>query len=428
MSPDPTSTARADDENPRPGKLQVRTIPIPAVEDLLALLPSHDAVSWVREGEGLIGWGEAARFEVDGAERFSRASRWWARLCAEASVDDSVMRPGSGAVVFASFAFDSRPGSSVLVVPRVVVGMRDGKAWLTVMSTEGEPEDVELAVTATPPTPGHVSSDVAGRQIGQWKASVTEAISRINAGELDKVVLARDVIVTSERPLDPRHLLNRLSSAFPGCWAFCVDGLVGATPELLVRREGDQITSRVLAGTVRSDEDSGEDGRLAQELLGSDKDQEEHSYAVTSVAAALSAHCADLVIPIRPSVLRLANVQHLATDVSGLLVDDTPVLALAASLHPTAAVCGTPTERAFNLIRRIEQLDRGRYAGPVGWMDANGDGEFGIALRCGAIEKSAPSRIRLFAGCGIVAGSDPASEVEESEAKLLAMRHALSSD
>ncbi len=424
----PTTASSPDHDQALAGQLRVVTKPISDVDDLLALLPSHDAVSWVREGEGLVGWGEAARFEVGGAERFSRASRWWARMCAEASIDDSVMRPGSGPVVFASFAFDSRPGSSVLVVPKTVVGMRDGKAWLTVMSIDEDPVTVELAPTNAPPTPGHVSSDVAGRQIGQWKASVTEAIGRINAGELDKVVLARDVIVTSERPLDPRHMLNRLAAAFPGCWAFCVDGLVGATPELLVRREGDQITSRVLAGTVRTDEDSGEDGRLAQKLLGSDKDQEEHSYAVTSVAAALSAHCADLVVPIRPSVLRLANVQHLATDVSGLLVDDTPVLALAASLHPTAAVCGTPTERAFNLIRQIEQLDRGRYAGPVGWMDANGDGEFGIALRCGAIERSAPNRIQLFAGCGIVAGSDPAAEVEESEAKLLAMRHALSSD
>ncbi|MGB3676735.1 MAG: isochorismate synthase [Candidatus Nanopelagicales bacterium] len=428
MSFEPTGPIRAEDDHHTSGQLRVRTIPITDVDNLLALLPSHDAVSWVREGEGLVGWGEAARFEVGGAERFSRASRWWARLCAEASVDDAVLRPGSGPVVFASFAFDSRPGSSVLVVPKVVVGLRDGKAWLTVMSTESEPPTVTVTATTAPPTPGRVSSDVAGRQIGQWKASVTEAIDRINAGELDKVVLARDVVVTSELPLDPRHMLNRLAAEFPGCWAFCVDGLVGATPELLVRREGDHITSRVLAGTVRTDEDSGEDGRLAQELLGSDKDQEEHSYAVTSVAAALSAHCADLVVPIRPSVLRLANVQHLATDVSGLLVDDTPVLALAASLHPTAAVCGTPTERAFNLIRRIEQLDRGRYAGPVGWMDANGDGEFGIALRCGAIEKAAPNRIRLFAGCGIVAGSDPAAEVEESEAKLLAMRHALSSD
>jgi len=421
-------------------RLRVSTSPIDESADLLSLLPSHDAVSWVREGEGLVGWGEAARYEVSGTERFSRASRWWTRVCASAQVSDSVMQPGSGPVAFASFAFDAQPGNSVLVVPEVIVGRRDGKTWLTVISpipsdTSSDSDqrdtgldDITLSVTDTPPTPGRVSSDVAGRQIGQWKASVTEAITRINAGELDKVVLARDVVATTEHPLDPRHLLNRLASAFPECWAFSVDGLIGATPELLVRRQGDQVTSRVLAGTVATDEDSGEDGRLADELRESGKNLEEHSYAVTSVAAALSTHCTDLVVPIRPSILRLANVQHLATDVSGLLVDDTPALALAASLHPTAAVCGTPTERAFAMIRQIEELDRGRYAGPVGWMDANGDGEFGIALRCGAIEPATPNRIRLFAGCGIVAGSNAAAEVEESEAKLLAMRHALSSD
>lgn len=398
------------------------------LDPLISLLPNTAAVSWVREGEGLVGWGEAARFEADGTERFSRAHRWWSRLCAEASVTDDVMAPGSGPVVFASFAFDSSPGRSVLVVPSIVVGRRDGKTWLTRMTVGEDFDPVDLENQDPVVAPGHVTADVAGRQIGQWKASVTEAIARINAKELDKVVLARDVVVKTERPIDARHILTRLTSEFPGCWAFSVDGLVGATPELLVRREGDRVTSRVLAGTVRSDEDSSEDGRLAQALLGSDKDQEEHSYAVSSVAAALSAHCTDLTVPIRPSVLRLANVQHLATDVTGLLVDDTPVLALAASLHPTAAVCGTPTERAFGLIRQIEQLDRGRYAGPVGWMDANGDGEFGIALRCGYVNASEPNLIRLFAGCGIVAGSDPMSEVAESEAKLLAMRHALGSD
>ena len=147
MSFEPTGPIRAEDDHHTSGQLRVRTIPITDVDNLLALLPSHDAVSWVREGEGLVGWGEAARFEVGGAERFSRASRWWARLCAEASVDDAVLRPGSGPVVFASFAFDSRPGSSVLVVPKVVVGLRDGKAWLTVMSTESEPPTVTVTAS-----------------------------------------------------------------------------------------------------------------------------------------------------------------------------------------------------------------------------------------------------------------------------------------
>lgn len=422
MTPSPRDPAH-------PGQLFVTTVPLDDDRELLELLPGAYALAWVRGGEGVVGWGEAARYELGGSERFSRANRWWARLCAAARVDDTVLQAGTGPVAFASFAFDSEPGRSVLVVPEVVVGRRDGKSWLTTISADQDGLPTPAIGEPTPiVNPGQIRSDVAGRQIGQWKASVTEAITAINAHELDKVVLARDVVATAERPIDPRHLLARLATEFPSCWAFSVDGMVGATPELLLRREDDRVTSRVLAGTVRSDEDRGEDGRLAQALLGSDKDQEEHAYAVSSVAAALSAHCTDLVVPIRPSVLRLANVQHLTTDVTGMLVDDTPVLALAASLHPTAAVCGTPTERAFAMIRRIEHLDRGRYAGPVGWMDANGDGEFGIALRCGEIDRQQPHRIRLFAGCGIVAGSEPNSEVEESEAKLLAMRHALSSD
>ena len=247
-------------------------------------------------------------------------------------------------------------------------------------------------------------------------------IGLIKAGELDKVVLARDVVATADGPVDVRHLLVRLAAAYPSCWTFSVDGLVGATPELLVRRTGDLVTSRVLAGTVRRRGDDQTDAGLARALLASDKDTEEHEYAVRSVARALAAHCTDLDVPSRPHVLELANVQHLATDVTGRLADSATVLALAASLHPTAAVCGTPTERAFALIAELEQMDRGRYAGPVGWFDRHGDGEFGIALRCARVEDD---QVRAFAGCGIVAGSEPADEVAESNAKLIPMREAL---
>lgn len=396
----------------------------------MRLLPASKALAWVRNDEGLVGWGEAARYEVSGYERFSRANRWWTRLCADAVVDNAVLCAGSGPVAFASFGFDQGSGSSVLVVPQVVVGRRDGKAWLTVITTDPEQSlsGLELRNAGDPISPGEITWESDQDRVELWRNTVNEAVTRINAGELDKVVLARDVSVRAQRPLDVRHLLTRLSTKFPECWTFAVDGLVGATPELLVRRDGDHVTSRVLAGTVGTDADIGEDGRLAQELLGSHKNQEEHEYAVRSVAASLSTHCTDLTVPDEPSILRLANVQHLATDVTGLLVDNINVLALAASLHPTAAVCGTPTERAFALISRIEGLDRGRYAGPVGWIDAHGDGEFGIALRCGEISREDPRRIRLFAGCGIVAQSDPQAEVAESEAKLLAMRHALRSD
>ena len=218
-------------------------------------------------------------------------------------------------------------------------------------------------------------------------------------------------------------MLSRLADDYPECWTFCVDGLLGATPEMLVRRSGHRVASRVLAGTVRRSTDSSADDRLADALLRSDKDLVEHRYAVESVAAALARHCTDLEVPDAPGLLVLANVQHLVTDVQGCWPTRSSAIALAASLHPTAAVCGTPTERAGAVIAQLEGMDRGRYAGPVGWVDANGDGEFGIALRCGSLEDDG-RRMRLYAGCGIVAGSTPDSEWAESEAKFAAMRHA----
>ena len=291
--------------------------------------------------------------------------------------------------------------------------MRGGQAWVTHVEPEGAPPLAfgSSAIGAADALVGAESLTAhftdGSRSVNSWQESVAEAVSRISAGELDKVVLARDLVATVDEPIDVRVLLDRLSEAYPECWTFAVDGLVGATPELLVRRTGDVVVSRVLAGTIRRSDDSGKDARLAEILLASDKDHEEHEYAVSSVAAALAAHCTDLDVPSRPRLLRLANVQHLATDVTGQLVDAAPVLALAASLHPTAAVCGTPTERAIAVIRELEGLDRGRYAGPVGWMDGRGDGEFGIALRCAQVDPDDSRRLRLFAGCGIVAGSTP---------------------
>ena len=194
---------------------------------------------------------------------------------------------------------------------------------------------------------------------------------------------------------------------------------------MLVRLEKGLVTSRVLAGTIRRTGDDEHDLALAASLARSSKDLEEHEYAVRSVADALRPHCSSMNVPESPFVLHLSNVMHLATDVAGVLHDDTSSLALAASLHPSAAVCGTPTSVADEVIAELEEMDRGRYAGPVGWMDAAGDGEWGIALRCGAYDED-PAQLRLFAGCGIVAGSDPESEVAESDAKLVPMRDALS--
>ncbi len=407
----------------------VRTVTLDGVaEDLLSLLPATGGHAWVREGTGFVGWGRAGRFAVSGPERFSRAQRWWSTWCERAQVDDEVGLPGTGPIAFASFTFDSGSQESVVIVPSVVVGHRDGRTWLTTVETEGPLVSHPTDPVRSARSAGPVRWQPGSRPVDEWADAVGQAIARIGAGELDKVVLARDIVADLSGPLDEPSMLQRLAHSYPECWSFSVDGLVGATPELLVRRDGDRVTSRVLAGTVRRRGDDSVDAGLAAALLASSKELGEHEYAVHSVADALAAHCTDLVVPPAPHVLSLSNVQHLATEVTGMLADGAPALALAASLHPTAAVCGTPTERAAALIREIEGLDRGRYAGPVGWMDARGDGEFGIALRCAAIEDSGRgpgTRLRLFAGCGIVAGSTPAAEIAESEAKLDAIRRAL---
>jgi menaquinone-specific isochorismate synthase len=327
----------------------VRTLAVDDPVHLLDRLPSDGAVAWVRAGEGLVGWGEAARVELSGPDRFADAQRWWSSYCSTLLVDDRVGCAGSGPVAFASFAFDPEPGRSVLVVPEVVVGRRDGKAWVTVVGDA----DPTLPLAALPEAPSGITYAEGSRSALQWQAAVRQAVARIVRGDLDKVVLARDLVASADRPVDPRHLLTRLATAYPTCWTFAVDGLVGATPELLVRRSGAEVTSRVLAGTVRRLGDDIADGELAAGLMDSDKDLEEHEFAVHSVAAALASYCADLEVPEHPRILRLANVQHLATDVTGRLVEATSVLDLAAALHPTAAVCGTPTDVALDLIREL---------------------------------------------------------------------------
>ena len=421
----------------------VRTVPLAddEVGVLLEHLPRQSSVAWVTGGAGgsdgeqtgFVGWGEAARLEVSGPERFSRAQRWWADWVDAAEVEDPVRTAGSGPVAFASFAFDPAATTpSVVVVPAVLLARREGAAWLTVVGGDRRSASALLADTraglthpvALPAVPESVRYSEGTRTVPQWRAAVAEAVRRIGVGELDKVVLARDIAVSCAAPVDARHLLLRLAATYPSCWTYAVDGLVGSTPEMLVRRIGTEVTSRVLAGTVRRSTDSGHDASLASALLASAKDHAEHEYAVSSVARRARPRTAP-TCPYRehPSLLRLrATSSTSATDLTGALADSSSVLALAASLHPTAAVCGTPAERALAVIRELEGMDRGRYAGPVGWVDSRGDGELGIALRCGLVEQST---LRLYAGCGIVAGSDPEAELAESQAKLVAMRDAL---
>jgi menaquinone-specific isochorismate synthase len=394
---------------------------------LLEVLPDEAPLAWVRRSEGLVGWGRAASVEIRGPDRFAQADRWWRDLLETAVVRDEVGLPGCGPVAFGSFTFAPESRPSVMVLPDVVVGHRSGKWWVTTVGVQGAlPPVVSLNGAPALRRPGLVAFADGARSGAEWELVVAQAVSRIGSSELEKVVLARDLVAEAPTPVDPRWPLSRLAENYPRCWTFCVDGLLGATPELLVRLELGLVTSRVLAGTIRRTGDDAHDLALAASLARSSKDLEEHEYAVRSVAGALRPFCSSMNVPETPFVLHLANVMHLATDVTGVAAGPSTSLALSAALHPTAAVCGTPTTAAAALIDEIEGMDRGRYAGPVGWIDSSGDGEWGIALRCAQIDPADPARLRLFAGCGIVAGSDPEAELAECAAKLLPMRDALS--
>jgi menaquinone-specific isochorismate synthase len=414
---DPLETAAA-------APLVVRTVRLELPDaDLLDVLPLDEPIAWLRRGEGMVAWGRAAELRTRGTTRFADANKWWTETTSRARVRDEVGEPGTGLVCFGTFAFADEPGESVLVVPEVVVGRRAGVTWLTTIG-HGTIETPAVRTVDRPAAPADVAFADGALDGERWMGAVADAVARINAGGLEKVVLARDLVATADAPIDVRWPLRRLADEYPMCWTFHVDHLFGATPEMLVRRERGLVTSRVLAGTIRRTGDDGADLALAATLARSSKDLEEHEYAVRSVAEALEPHCSSMNVPEAPFVLHLPNVMHLATDVAGVVHDAATVssLELAASLHPSAAVGGTPTTVATDLIAELEGMDRGRYAGPVGWMDASGDGEWALALRSAELHGDT---VRLFAGCGIVADSDPEAELAEAQAKFLPVRDAL---
>lgn len=415
--------------------LTVTTVTVDDERPLLDLVPPvADALVWVRDGEGLVAWG-AARTVVPGRgpARFDRADQQLQELAAAAEVRDEVELPGTGLVAIGSFTFDDDADGSVLVVPRVLYGRRGGVTWRTTI----DPPDAEPAPEPAPATSaastavGRVGADrprYAGSSLPDvlWLEAVATAVDRLGDGEADKVVLARDHAVWSHVPFDALAVASRLADRFPSCHTFVVAGLVGASPELLLWREGATIRSRALAGTAPRSNDEVADHELGEQLLASVKDRGEHGFAAASVREVLAPRCSDLTGDEVPSLLRLANVQHLATSFTGHLDDpEDPshrALRIVGELHPTAAVGGTPRPAARAMIRELEGMDRGRYAAPVGWADASGDGEWAIALRCAELSGA---RARLFAGVGIVPGSLPEAELEETRLKLLAMQRAL---
>jgi menaquinone-specific isochorismate synthase len=379
--------------------------------------------SWIRGGDGLIGFGEWKSTSVKGKNRFVDARKWWHEQLATLKIQNTVHGSGTGPILFTSFAFDPAEESK-LVIPELVIGKRGDKSWITWIGDKNQPS---ISILGNSKSNGEVVFEAGALSDSEWKNRVASAVTKIKNGDLEKVVLARDLIGKSTEAISKRNLITSLSKNYPSTWVFLVANLIGATPELLVRLNKSLVTSRILAGTIRKSGDEAKDLGLAASLAKSSKDLEEHEYAVRSVAQALEPFCSSTNVPESPFVLHLANVMHLATDVTGVLNDATTpidIFALISSLHPSAAVCGTPTQTASAVINELEEMNRGRYAGPVGWIDARGDGEIGIALRTGELSEDEKT-IRIFSGCGIVAGSNPEDELAESQAKLSPMRTAL---
>lgn len=385
--------------------LLATTTRVDAPADLLDAL-GPDGFAWVHDGAGFVTAGVAARL----------APRDAGDLLSNAVVDDPVGRPGTGVVAVGALPF-ADPASGALVVPARVTGVAaDGTAWRTDIVAAPGVHDLRAV--------GHRAvAAAAPPDRAAWRRAVAAVLDEIESGRVAKVVLAREVVIEDDARYDARLVLDRLRHAQPGCFVYGRlddgDDLVGASPELLVRRAGERVESRPMAGTIARGATTDEDERAVRALATSTKDALEHRLVVTAVVDALRPRCRELRFPAHPEVARLASLAHLTTPVIGRLRPPWPsALDLALVLHPTPAVCGTPPDAALALSRDHERFDRGRYAGPVGWVDAAGDGEWAVALRGAELHGS---RARLVVGSGIVAGSDPDAEWEETEAKLETM-------
>lgn len=397
----------------------------------------------------LAGIGVAHEAASRGERRFREVAVECSRLGGERVVEEPLGLPaGAGPVWLGGFAFDPEGGTAPtwsslppasLVLPEISLCRSGGQTWLTVNAVVGPGEDAErraellgarLAAlqTATPlplidPHPTAAAEIRGARTPGEFEATVREGTERIGAGEFEKLVLAREVIVRAPAAHDPAALFGALREQFPACFCFCVGtpeaAFVGASPELLVRRSGASISTVALAGSTRRSSDPAVDDHLGEQLLRSDKDRREHAIVSARIVRALRSLAVWVEAAPEPSIVKVANIQHLATPVIAQLADPHSAIELAGMLHPTPAVGAEPwSAQAAAAIAELEQMDRGWYAAPVGWMDATEDGEFCVALRSGVLRDR---DAHLFAGVGVVAGSDPADELAETEIKLEAL-------
>jgi menaquinone-specific isochorismate synthase len=397
--------------------LTVETTPIADIRQLILLLDRHHPLLWMRRNQGLAGIGTALRLEFTGPTRMTDAAAAWRAVVAAATVTDPLARSGTGLLAFGAFAFDeSSAQTSVLIVPEVIVGRENGQCWVTrIWHTGLTAPEIPLALHPLGDEfrisllPGSLSAD-------GYRRAVAAGVEHIAQQDLSKVVLARDLVGHLPAESDVRRPLAELALGYPDCWTYAVDGLIGSSPETLIRADHGEVNARVLAGTISRGTDADADTEAALALATSAKDGDEHEFAVQSVLQSLRPHTSHIIASEVPFTVKLPNLWHLATDLEGTLSDGSTSLDLIAALHPTAAVAGTPTRDALALIRELEPFDRGRYAGPVGWVGADGDGEWAIALRCAQVEPNGD--ITAYAGCGIVLDSDPERELAETKMKF----------
>jgi menaquinone-specific isochorismate synthase len=392
--------------------LKVETQVLDSIRPLIPLVDPRNPLVFTRRGEGIAGIGEALRLEFSGPNRMTDAAAAWKRVAASAIVSDPLALPGTGLVAFGAFTFsDTSRATSVLIVPNIVLGRRNGVSWITRINSDSPlpaatPVGDEYRITLRP---GSLSAE-------GYTAAVRTAVDRINRGDLSKAVLARDLVGRLPAGADLRLITAELSLGYPDCWTFAVDGLIGSSPETLIRADRGTVSARVLAGSRARGADALSDQDAAVALATSTKDQDEHQYALQSLLTSLRPHSRNVTTSELPFTLKLPNLWHLASDVEAELTDGSTSLDLIAVLHPTAAVAGTPTPAALALINELEPFDRGRYAGPVGWVGADGDGEWAVALRCA--EVSASGDITAYAGAGIVGESDADMELAETRMKF----------
>ncbi|WP_394554284.1 isochorismate synthase MenF [Agromyces sp. MMS24-JH15] len=407
-------------------RLAVRTVAVDEIEPLIPRTDPRTPLAFLRRGEGIVGLGELLRIEASGPDRIEDASAAWRALADRAEVVDHVGLPGSGLVAFGAFAFaDDSSVPSVLIVPELVLGRREGRSWVTRISLRtGDPDSAPDHGADDPriPEPAprrrvpRVSFAPGTMTPLGYQDAVGEAVRRIDAGELEKVVLARQLVGELHEDDGLRATITRLAEDYPDTWVFAVDGLIGASPETLVRVDHGQVSARVLAGTAARGAGEASDRERAATLLASAKDRSEHAIAVESAVQRLEPHTARLDTSPEPFALQLPNLWHLATDLKGTLGDGSSSLDLVRAVHPTAAVAGTPRRVALAAIAELEGFDRGRYAGPVGWIDGDGDGEWAIALRCAQVDQD--GTVTAYAGCGIVHDSVSADELAETVIKF----------